>query len=190
MNAPLALSTPRPARLTVKDFLALERIGAFREYSRSELIDGTIYVVNSQYTRHMRVKTHLLVRLALACAALPAGYEAWSDGSVELDEHSLPEPDLLVTNCTPMGKFVIAKELVLAIEVSNSTAAFDLGKKAKVYAKSGLPEYWVFDLRRERIFRHVDPAPDGYARRDELALGERLSALTLPGLSVETFGLD
>ena len=169
--------------------MTLERAGAFRGYSKSELIDGTIYVVNAQYSRHMKVKTRLLLRLAEACEALPGSYEAWTEGSVEFDTYSLPEPDVLVTRRTPTGKFVVAEQLALVVEVADTTAAFDLGKKAKAYARGGLAEYWVVDLRRNRVVRHWSPAEGGYREHDTVDLGQDLESRTITGLKIETAGL-
>ncbi|MCA1660908.1 MAG: Uma2 family endonuclease [Novosphingobium sp.] len=190
MTAPLALTKQRPARLTVADFLTLDRAGAFRDYSKSELIDGTIYVVNSQFSRHMKAKTRMLRRLADVCDALPGGFEAWAEGSVELSLHSMPEPDILITRRTPDEGPILADMLALAIEVADTTRSFDLGKKAKMYAANGLPEYWVVDLAKRLVHRHTAPTAAGYASVEPLELGTRVAALTIPGLSVDTASLD
>ena len=116
MSAPLALTKARPARLTVADFMTLERAGAFRGNSKSELIDGTIYVVNAQYSRHMRVKSRLYRRFADACDAI-RGFEAWVEGAVELSPHSMPEPDILVTRNTPADGPIIGDMLALAVGI-------------------------------------------------------------------------
>ena len=189
MSAPLALTQARPARLTVADFMTLERAGAFRGNSKSELIDGTIYVVNAQYSRHMRVKSRLYRRLADACDAI-RGFEAWVEGAVELSPHSMPEPDILVTRNTPADGPIIGDMLALAVEIVDTTRGFDLGKKAKMYAKNGLAEYWVIDLAKLLVHRHTSPTAQGYANVERLELGARLTALTIPGLTVETGGLD
>ena len=188
MSAPLALTKARPARLTIADFTTLERAGAFRGYSKSELIDGTIYVVNAQYSRHMRAKSRFYRRLADACDAL-GGFEAWVEGSVELSPHSMPEPDLLVTRATPVDGPILAEMLALAVEIADTTRGFDLGKKARMYAKNGVAEYWVIDLAKRLIHRHTSPTATGYANVEACELGTRLTAVTIPGLAVDTAGL-
>ena len=188
MPAPLALTKARPARLTIDDFLTLDRSGAFRGYSKSELIDGTIYVVHAQYSRHMRAKSRLYRRLADACDAI-GDFEAWVEGSVELALDSMPEPDILVTRGTPADGPVPAAMLALAVEIADTTRGFDLGKKAKMYGRNGLGEYWVIDLAKRSIHRHTSPSATGYSKVECLDLGVRLTALTIPGLVVETLGL-
>ena len=188
MSAPLALTRARPARLTVTDFMTLEQAGAFRGNSKSELIDGTIYFVNAQFSRHMRAKSQFYRRLADACDAIP-GFEAWVEGSVEFSPHSMPEPDILVTRGTPADGPIPADMLALAVEIADTTRGFDLGKKARMYARNGLAEYWVVDLAKRLVHRHTSPAATGYANVESLELGAQLTALTIPGLTVETAGL-
>ena len=62
------------------------------------------------------------------------------------------------------------------IEVADSTLAFDLGAKARMYAQHGVLDLWVLDIRGERLVVHREPSPEGYrsnrrasARRDDCA---------------------
>ena len=197
MNAPLSLTKPRQARLTIEDFLVLDRTGAFDSYSKSELIDGTIYVVNAQFSRHMKAKVRLLLRLAAACERLGTGLEVWSEGSVAFAPASMPEPDLFITTRTPASGNaqsdripVSADDVALIVEIAQTTLAFDLGKKAMAYAKGGLAEYWVVDLSGGRIHRHWNPTSKGFAERDEFELGAVARSVTIPQLAIATDGLD
>lgn len=189
MTAPAMLSRPLKAKLTIEDFVTLDRSGAFDSYSKTELINGVIYVVNAQYSAHMKAKVRLLRRLADACDNLGSGLEAWSEGSVELKPLSMPEPDILVTRETPGEGTVRGETVALIVEVSDTTLKFDLGKKAMLYASQGVPEYWVADLVAQRIVRMWAPEGEGYARRDEWAFGARVESATIAGLGVETAGL-
>ena len=197
MNAPLSLTKPRQPRLTIEDFLVLDRTGAFDGYSKSELIDGTIYVVNAQFSRHMKVKVRLLLRFAAACEQLGTGLEVWSEGSVAFAPASLPEPDLLITTRTPASGNaesdripVSADDVALIVEIAETTLAFDLGKKAKAYAKGGLAEYWVVDLSGGKVHRHWDPTPTGFSKCDNCQLGAEVRSVTIPQLAVITNDLD
>jgi Uma2 family endonuclease len=88
--------------------------------------------------------------------------------SVEDSDRSLPEPDLSVLREDkpeyderhPRGN-----ELLLVIEVSDSSAAFDLSRKAALYAKAGVPEYWVLELGRRRLAVHRQPDGAEYRLR-------------------------
>jgi Uma2 family endonuclease len=74
----------------------------------------------------------------------------------------------------------------LLIEVSDSTLNIDLGRKADLYAKHGIPEYWVVDIEGKRILRHSGPGEGGYRVCNEVAFGVPLVAVTIAGLVVET----
>jgi hypothetical protein len=54
-----------------------------------------------------------------------------------------------------------AEDDLLVIEVSEETVRLDLGRKARIYAAAGVPEYWVVDDGREVVHVRTDPAPDG-----------------------------
>lgn len=74
-----------------------------------------------------------------------------------------------------------AKDVFLLIEVSDSTLRYDLEDKARLYAKHGIPEYWVFDLVNHRVVRHGSPRRARYAERDDVASG----TLPLPRVGAE-----
>ena len=189
MNAPQALTERQVAKLTVDDFLLLDRSGAFAAYRKTELINGTIVFVNAQYGRHLRVKIRLLRRLSDACDGLGGGLEAWSEGSIDMAPDSMPEPDLFITNATPPDAPVPAASVILICEVADSTVKDDLGEKAELYARRGIPEYWVVDLPAGLIHQMWSPSAAGYAERHECKLGDRIDAATVAGLGVDTAGL-
>ena len=179
-----SLTVPHPVKLTVDEFLLLDRSGAFDRYAKSELIDGTIYVVNSQFSEHMVVKTRLLRRLADACDR--QGLEAWSEGSIDMSPDSMPEPDLLVTKVRPTTGAVKLETVALLVEVADTSLASDLGIKATLYAAKNVPEYWVVDVQGRKVHQFWAAAVEGYGRLRELPFGEQLEAATIPGLSVST----
>jgi Uma2 family endonuclease len=184
-----ALTSPQALAMTVDDYLLLDRSGVFDGYGKTELINGTIYVVNAQYSQHMKAKVHLLRRLADVCDALGGGLEAWSEGSVEMGLHGMPEPDVFVTNATPGDGPVDRHSVVLIIEVSDTTQVFDLGEKASLYAANGIAEYWVVDLKDRTIHQLWSPDMSGYTRRDMVNFGDALAAVSIDGLVIATDGL-
>ncbi len=167
----------------------LDRAGAFQSYAKTELINGTIYVVNAQYSAHMKAKVRLLRRLADACDMQGRGMEAWSEGAVAMEPSSMPEPDIFIATAIPEDGPVPRENVMLVVEISDTTQAFDLGKKARLYAQSGIAEYWVVDLKAKLIHRKWSPGPTGYGAGNEVRLGDRIEAATITGLAVETEGL-
>ena len=189
MTAQDALARPHPAKLTVEDFLLLDRSGAFADYAKTELIDGTVIVVNAQYSEHFTVKTLLLRRLADACDRLGRGLEAWSEGSIAIPPSHVPEPDIFVTRVRPTRGLVSAETVMLVVEVATTSLSLDLGPKLEIYAAAGIGEYWVVDVKAQTIHRMWSPAGQAYAEQDEMKLGERIEVKTIERLAVETKGL-
>ena len=170
------LTVPHKVKLTIDDFLALDG------YAKSELIEGDVYCTNAQHTRHGRVKSRLF--LALASALNTEGLEAFVETSVAIPPHSVPEPDLLVTS-QPEGDGLMPLAAVrLAIEVADATLKIDLGRKAMLYARAGIPEYWVVDVAGGNVHQLWSPGDAGYAERRTVPLGSTIEAATIPGLIV------
>jgi len=184
-----SLTVPQPVRLTVEDYLLLDRSGAFDRYPKTELINGRILAVNAQDSEHMIVKVALLRRLADACDRLGRGLEAWSEGAIDMSPGSMPEPDLFVTSARPTTGAVKLETVLLIGEVAHTTLAFDLGEKAALYASKGIAEYWVVDVSGLTVHQLWAPAPEGYGHRRSVPFGQLLEAVTIPSLQVETKGL-
>jgi len=189
MNASLiALTIPHPARFTVDEFIRLEETGVFEKYSKTELIEGEIVCLNSQWSPHARAKTNLCVELALALRAIASPLKPQVEVSVRLDDRSLPEPDIVLTDYRGQGA-VPVENVALIVEVSDTTLDNDLGRKSNMYARAGIPEYWVIDLNENRALLHEHPDADGYHGQLDVVFGETLRSATIEGLSVHTAGL-
>ena len=189
MNSPFrSVTTPEKVRLRVDDFLLLNDSGAFADYSKTELLDGEIYFMNAQHSRHARIKTELAIELGLVLREMQTDLRPIVEASTRASDYSLPEPDIVVTSYK--GPHVVPLETVaLLIEVSDTTLKIDLGRKLRIYAAAGVPEYWVVDAEGKVIHQMWSPAGKGYREKREVALGERVEAVTVEGLGVETGGL-
>lgn len=177
-------TAPLPVKLRVEDYLLLDGSSAFEAYNKTELIEGEVYFMNAQHRPHARVKSRLY--LALADSLKGTGLEAVVEGSVEIPPHNVPEPDIVVTS-EPEGEGLIPLRSVhLIVEVADSTLKADLSVKAAIYAREGVPEYWVVDVDARVIHQMWAPEGELYSNRREVAFGEPLTAATISGLMVET----
>lgn len=188
MNAASSITIPHPVRLKNDDFWLLNDHGAFAEYAKTELIEGEILCMNAQHSRHARIKSDLLVELALALRSQGASLKAISEVSVALSADSVPEPDIVLTSYLGDGP-VPLETLALVVEVSDTTREFDLGRKLALYASAGVPEYWVVDLAGRVIHQLWSPDGDRYVDRRELGFGTELAAATIDALVVDTSAL-
>ncbi|WP_217429756.1 Uma2 family endonuclease [Sphingomonas bacterium] len=186
MNAPARILTmPERLRLRVEDFVLLADSGAFDAYAKSELIDGEVYVMNAQWSRHARVKSRLARELGNVLEAIGGELEALIEVSVRASDHDMPEPDIALTSWRGDRDVPVAT-VALVVEVADTTLEGDLGRKLRLYAAAGVPEYWVVDVNDGRILVHHQPGAESYGSRRAVAFGERLVAVTVAGLAIDT----
>lgn len=160
--------------------------GFFRPDDPIELLGGQLVVAEPQGSRHFAA-----IRAAEEAlrAAFGPGWEIRSQGPLALDEESEPEPDLAVVP----GSFRDYQTghpsyPVLVVEVSESSLALDREHKGSLYARAGLPDYWVVNLpdRVLEVYRDAEPdvaSPFGWHYRSVGVLGSTasVSPLALPG---------
>lgn len=146
--------------------------------------------MNSEYRRHWYVKVEMSYRMRDSLTKIGSSLYCGAEGTVAMPPNSAPEPDIVVTSEPRGGKdFIPLDSVALAIEVSDSSARFDLKTKAALYAGNGVPEYWVFDIPKRGIRQFWSPSPHGYRDNRETALGGPCTCVTIDGLTVETDGL-
>lgn len=175
------------AKLTATDFWTLADAGAFEQYARTELIDGEIWVVNSVHRWHARVMSDVSFALQEAIRRQSLLQEVYLAGSVSMNKSAVPEPDISVVQpLHPDAKTILLEELRIAIELSDTTADHDLGRKAQLYAENGVPEYWVVHRDEQRVIQMWSPSNGSYMDRLETPFGRTISAATIPALTVAT----
>ncbi|WP_375392739.1 Uma2 family endonuclease [uncultured Sphingomonas sp.] len=175
---------PGKYRLTVADFLRLDETGVFGT-DRTELLDGDIIIMSAEHRPHAWVVGELGYRIRRALEKL--GSDLYALGaSIELSDHDVPLPDIVLTR-EPRGKGAIpVASVALVVEVSSSTLQRDLGDKVSIYARAGVPEYWVADVNGRVIHQMWAPAGEGYTGDRAVAFGEPMTAATLDGLAIDT----
>jgi Uma2 family endonuclease len=170
-------------KLTVEDFLLLDKKGAFDAYNKVELIDGEIWIVSPQLNRHSFMLADLSFEIGLALRAMKTDLRLSLEVSTRISDFSLPQPDFVVSTykgdeLMPLG------EVALIVEVSATTLRTDLGRKLRLFAEAGVPEYWVVDLRGRKLHQMWSPEGKAYREKREVALGEVVEAQTIVGLRV------
>ena len=143
---------------TVADLRALVDAGVMDEDAPFELIEGELLAINAKLNRHevwKRTMTRFLYR------ALPDSFAVAVEPTLYLDEVSAPEPDVLVHRADLLPEDVRGGDVLLLVEVCDSSHQRDLVLKAALYARHGVAHYWVLDAERRRVVTHAQPAPDG-----------------------------
>ena len=153
---------------------------------RTELIDGEIIIFSSQSFSHYYsvIKVERLLQKAFG-----DNYWVRPEGPLAANNNSEPVPDVSVISGPMEQHKDFPRTLILAIEISKSTQAYDLGVKPSLYASTGTPEYWMIDIvaRVVRVFRDpvVDPLQKfGYRYNSVAVLSDSqvVSPLGAPGV--------
>jgi Uma2 family endonuclease len=171
-------------RFTVDDYDLMAEAGILHEDDRVELIDGEIVQMAAIGLRHMPSvdeTNHRLVR------PLPTDEMRVSvQNPIRLGRRDEPQPDLMVyrKRADRVGARLSPSDVLLIIEVSDSTRTYDRTIKLPRYAAAGIPEAWLIDLVDDRVERHSEPSADGYRRVDIVLRGEMLVSAVLPALAL------
>jgi len=187
MTELLPLNTsPLPVKLRVEDYLLLDESGAFDAYRKTELIEGDVYFMNAQHRPHALAKAELYDALRDALRSKGSPLRPLTEASIALSAHDAPEPDIVLTS-EPSGEGLIPGESVaLVVEISDTTLSGDLKRKAMIYARAGVPEYWVADVKAKVLHQMWAPEGDAYAERRAIPFGDPIAAMTIEGLSIAT----
>jgi len=175
-----------PIRFNVEEYLRMSDAGIFGS-RKTELIAGRIIKVPPQKHPHFWAISRI-ARL-LINATTPKEWVV-IEGTLYLDPNSAPEPDFHlfdVPEGTPSEKLPLP---ILVIEVSHKTYKRDSGSKLRLYAKAGIQDYWIVNLKGNRVEVYRKPekphGKDGqwrYASVVYLKPGQNVALLKRPKMS-------
>ena len=180
----IAASPPRSRKFTVDEYYLMAEVGILKPDERVELIEGEILVmppIGPEHADNVDEFNDVLARYA------PGRYRIRIQNPVRLNDHSEPEPDVSLLRRRPEGyraAHPTPADVLLIIEVADSSLQYDRNTKAHIYGRSGVPETWVRNLPEDCIERFSEPGPDGYARHTIHRRGETLTPVALPDLEL------
>lgn len=151
---------------TAEDVRRMTEVGILAEDDPFELVDGELIEMASKGFAHERMKTALLGEIfaVIDRRAIFVGVEC----TLRLDGRTLIEPDIMVCRRSAVRESgegyaeVVGSDILLLIEVADSSLRYDEIRKAVRYAAYGIPEYWIADLNASQMLVHHRPAPGGY----------------------------
>jgi Uma2 family endonuclease len=154
----MGTTTTPPARVRLWTRLEYERLidlGVFQPGERLELIDGLLLVREPQGRRHAATIRRVLDALR---RALGDDWQIDSQLPIALDDASEPEPDVAVVPRDPAAyRDAHPSRVLLIVEVAETSDRIDREYKASLYARAGVPEYWIIDLAHETLEVHRGP---------------------------------
>jgi Uma2 family endonuclease len=178
---------------TLAEFEWLSEQGFFggidRPRERLELIDGELVPMNAEGNRHERVRgiiQNVIVR------QLPIGFLVFNEPGWRPGGDRYLEPEIIVCTAGSDPSTVPPADVLLLIEVADTSLKYDTGTKAKIYATLGVAEYWVINAATLETLIHTAPTPTGYAQITTHPSTATLSPLNLADLTLRLadLGLD
>ena len=179
-------------RFDVDEYHRMGEAGILTEDDRVELIDGEIVAMTPIGPRHNASVDRLIRRLV---TELGDRAIVRVQGSVRLDRHHEPQPDVVLLR--PRSDFYASRlpgpaDILLIIEISESSAGYDRDVKSRIYASAGVREYWLVDLEHRSVSRYTEPHGDAYNQVRPFGPGESLAPEALPDtrFAVDLFLVD
>jgi Uma2 family endonuclease len=167
----------------VNDYYRMAAAGILTEDDRVELIEGQIIQMSPIGSRHAACVDRV-ARLFFSGVGGLAFVRV--QNPVRLGIRSEPEPDLALVRPSADGyvsAHPVPADTLLVVEVADSSASYDRTTKARLYARSAIPELWLVDLERDLMQGFRDPAARGYRTIQVYRRGDQLSPIALPELS-------
>jgi Uma2 family endonuclease len=170
---------------TVSEYYRMVDAGILSKEDRVELIEGEIVKlspIGSQHAGCINCLNALISRLVGLTAVVSI------QNPLRISEYSEPEPDLAILK--PRSDFYsrkhpTPKEVLLLIEVADTSLAYDQKVKVPLYARAGIPEVWLVDLSSGIITVYTKPVKGQYQHSQQFRRGESLASFSVPGLTLE-----
>lgn len=169
-------------RFTVHEYHRMAEAGILHEDDRVELIDGEVVEMSPIGGRHAKCVTELTRLLA----PLISDQVLLSvQNPIRIGEYYEPQPDVTVLRPSERyraGELPEPQDVLVLIEVSDTSLPHDRTVKLPLYARAGIPEVFIVDLVSDTIERHTEPTGNGYRLTARARRGETLESVALGAL--------
>ncbi len=170
-------------RFTTDEYHKMGETGIFREDDRVELVEGEIVEMTPIGWRHAETVTTLNMLLAQHSAG---HYDVSVQNPVVLGTRDEPQPDLALLRADrDRARLPHPEDVLLVVEVAETSLSYDREIKLPLYARAGVPEAWLVDLRNGVIEVHTEPAREGYKAARKFSRTETVASVTVPQVSID-----
>lgn len=184
----MATEAERARRLfTVEEYDRMVEAGIFGRGDRLELINGEIVEMSPIGTRHSACVANLT---RIFVIGLGERAVVWAQLPVTVLKHSKPEPDLaVVRRRSYYHAHPGVDDVLLLIEVAETSLAYDRRVKLELYARAGITEYWIVDADAEAIETFQTPVAGAYRETRRIARDRTIAAAASPDLTIRVADL-
>jgi Uma2 family endonuclease len=176
---------PHAMQFTVEQFHLMYERGVFADSDRYELINGEIIAMSPIGLKHAvyvgRLTNNLVLKLGIRVIV-------WVQNPIDLGNKSQPQPDIVVLKYRDdfyEDALPTPADILLIIEVADSSLDYDRDVKAKLYGVAGIPQMWLFDVNTKTITGFSQPSEFGYKQTCLYTQGDRLSILAFDNVVFE-----
>jgi Uma2 family endonuclease len=175
---------PIPLRFKVDDYYKMIELGILPNHERAEIIEGELIKKMPIGDRHGFV-VDTLARLFFKNVDDETLVRV--QNPVRLNDYSAPEPDLVLADLRKFDgrRHPRPAEIILIVEVSDSTLKYDRDTKLSLYAEAEIYEVWIVNLQNDIIEVHQNPSNGIYQLAKIFKRGEKVQSEILPHLSLE-----
>ncbi len=176
-------------RFNADEYHRMAEAGIFDEDSRVELLDGEIVVTPPIGSGHADSVDRWTDRFVLRFRDVA---RVRVQNPIRIAPQVEPEPDLALVRL-PVGSYAeghpSSDDVLLVVEIADSSLADDRRPKLPIYARAGIAEVWLVDLRGEVVYVHREPSPDGYRVVQTFRRGDKLAPLAFPSREMDVSDL-
>jgi len=169
-------------RFTVDELFRMEEAGLFQD-ERVELIHGEIYLMPKGSRHQARVdRLNALLASTIGTRAIVR-----IQGPLFVDNYNLPEPDTMLLKPLPdfyENKHPSPEDVLLLIEIADSSMERDRDVKLALYAIAGIQEYWIEDIQTNALLAFRNPIQDHYETMLTFHRGETIAPLSFPNIQL------
>lgn len=186
----MSINQPKPKRFTLDEYHKLTEIGFFHEDDRIELIKGEIIEMAAKGTAHETCLRKLWKELPILVGDRGT---LQSQAPIILPPNSEPEPDFAILQNRPddyLSAHPTPSDVLLVMEISDSTLKYDREVKLSLYAEAGISDYWIFNLFDNQLEAHSEPFQNskvnfGYQNRRIVLPNQIIALPCFPDLSLD-----
>ena len=176
-------------RFTVAEYARMLTAGILSEDDRVELIDGEVRVMSPIGPRHAALVDRLNRILVLLCATSAI---VRVQSAIQLNDYTEPQPDLAVLQLRDdfyAAAHPLAANVLLVIEVADTSINYDREERLPRYALSGIPEAWLIDLNQQVVEQYTQPRNGKYRNKLTLERGDTVMAQSVSELRLSVDSL-
>lgn len=173
-------------QFTVTDYSRMRETGILTEDDRVELLDGEVYVMSPIGPLHVAIVNRLN---KLLMQQVEDETIVSIQNPIQLDDYSEPQPDITILRAredTYATALATAEDILLLIEVADTSITYDRDQKLPRYATADIQEVWIVDVENQIIEQYTQPVHSQYTFISKILFGNTVTSKTIPYIQIST----